>query len=281
MKAVLAALGFTLLAGLCTVFGSFYTVGQAERAVITRFGAVVDTTGPGLHFKMPWITSAHTIPVDDKTVMYEKVPTYSRDQQPAEITFSVSYRLAADEASDIFARYGGPDGVRSRLIDRQALEEIKNVFGQFNAVTAIQDRSKLNADVTNAISKAVNGPVVILSVQIEDIDFSDAYERSIEDRMMAEVEVQKIKQNAEREKVTAGITVTKAKAEADATRARAQAAADATRMKGEAEAAAIAARGKALQDNPNVIDLVRAERWNGTLPTTMVPGSAVPFVNIQ
>ena len=30
-----------------------------------------------------------------------------------------------------------------------------------------------------------------------------------------------------------------------------------------------------------LIGLIQAERWNGQLPTTMVPGSAVPFVNVQ
>jgi len=39
-------------------------------------------------------------------------------------------------------------------------------------------------------------------------------------------------------------------------------------------------RGALLRDNPSLIDLTAAERWNGTLPTTMVPGSATPFVNV-
>jgi hypothetical protein len=33
--------------------------------------------------------------------------------------------------------------------------------------------------------------------------------------------------------------------------------------------------------NPNLVALVPAERWNGVLPTTMVPGSAVPFVSVK
>ena len=41
------------------------------------------------------------------------------------------------------------------------------------------------------------------------------------------------------------------------------------------------ARAKALGTNPNLVALVQAERWNGVLPTTMVPGSAVPFVSVK
>jgi regulator of protease activity HflC (stomatin/prohibitin superfamily) len=131
---------------------------------------------------------------------------------------------------------------------------------------------------------------MIESVQLENIEFSANYLHSIEQRMLAEVEVQKLQQNAEREKVQAQITVTQANAKANAVRAEAQA--EATRLNGEAkasnikitgeaEAAAIEARAKALGTNPNLVTLVQAERWNGVLPTTMVPGSAVPFVSLK
>ncbi len=58
--------------------------------------------------------------------------------------------------------------------------------------------------------KAVVGPVVIDGVQIENIDFSDAYEKSIEDRMKAEVAIATRKQNLETEKIQAQIAVTQA-----------------------------------------------------------------------
>jgi len=112
--------------------------------------------------------------------------------------------------------------------------------------------------------------MIVESVQVENIDFSDAYEKSIEQRMLAEVEVQKVQQNAEREKVQAEIAVIQAKAQADA-----------VKLQGEAEAYAINARGKALRDNPALIELVQAEKWDGKLPTTMVPGQTVPFINVK
>ena len=128
----------------------------------------------------------------------------------------------------------------------------KIVFGQFNAVTAIQERGRLNAEVMAAVLKYAEGPVVIESVQIENLDFSNEYEKSIEQRMLAEVEVQRLRQNAEREKVQAEIVVTKATAEANAVRQRAQAESEAIRLRGEAEAPRSAPRGAALGDNPNL-----------------------------
>ena len=87
------------------------------------------------------------------------------------------------------------------------------------------------------------------------------------------------RQNAQREKVQAEIVVTKA--QADAVKARAEAEAEAIRVRGEAEATAIRARGDALRANADLVALTAAEKWNGQLPTTMVPGAAVPFVHVK
>ena len=266
--------GVAVIVGLIALFilgGSFYTIDAGERGVILRNGKVVGTAEPGLSFKLPIVDSVREITVQTQARVYEKVMVYSRDQQNANLQVSVNYRLATDQVEKIYSEFGGQEGIVTRLLDRQVPEEVKNVFGRFNAVTAIQERARLGMEIQEAIQKASNNSMMIVeSVQVENIDFSDAYEKSIEQRMLAEVEVQKVQQNAEREKVQAEILVIQAKAEADA-----------KKLQGEAEAYAINARGKALRDNPALIELVQAEKWDGKLPTTMVPGQAVPFINVK
>ncbi len=73
-----------------------------------------------------------------------------------------------------------------------------------------------------------------------------------------------------------GIRVTQTNAEAEAKIAQAKADAEATRLRGEAEAEAIKARAAALASNQNLVELTKAERWDGKLPTTMIPDSAFP-----
>jgi regulator of protease activity HflC (stomatin/prohibitin superfamily) len=271
---------FVGLIGFTTLAGSWYTIDAGERGVILRNGAVIGTAEPGLHFKMPWVESVVDITVQDQKVTYEPLSAYSRDQQPADMVVSVNYRILPDRVEEVYTRFGGEDGLVSRLISPRVNEELKTVFGSFNAETAIRERGRLNLEALKSISDAVSGPVVIESVQIENIDFSDAYEQSVEQRMLAEVEVSKLRQNAEREKVQAQITVTKATANADAVRAQAEADAAAIRLKGSAEADAIRARGDALRENPNLVGLVTAEKWNGQLPQTMLPSGTVPFLDM-
>lgn len=281
------SLGFmaaVLLLGLTIVFGSWYTIDQRERGVILRNGAVIGVATPGLNFKLPILDSVVRISLEQRIVEFKRLNSYSRDQQAAEIDVSVNFRVVEDQVDELYTDYGSIQGFIDRRITPKVLEELKSVFGTYNAVTAVQQRAKLNADVQSAITKAIaadgRSPVLIGTVQISNIDFSDAYEKAIEQRMLAEVQVQQVLQNVEREKATALITITQAQAKADATLAQARAEADAIRLRGEAQAAAIRARAEALGQNPHLVQLVQAERWDGKLPTTMIPGGVTPMLNL-
>ena len=116
------------------------------------------------------------------------------------------------------------------------------------------------------------------SVQIENIDFSDAYENSVEERMKAEVEVQKVQQNLAREKINADMMRTKAQGEADARLAQAEAQAKSIELVGKAEAEAIRAKSEAMKENPNYIQMLQAEKWDGKLPVTMIPNGSLPIL---
>ena len=274
--------------------GSWYTVDQTERGVLLRYGAVVGTAQPGLGFKVPLMDTVEKVSVKTTTFTWDKMNSYSYDQQPADLKISVTLRASPEKVSDLYAKFGALQTAVNQVVSPVVNQQVKVVFGRYTAVKAIQERGQLNSAIKDAITSTLkDDPMLIIeSVQLENIEFSQTYLHSIEQRMLAEVEVQKLQQNAEREKVQAQITVTQATAKANAVRAEAQANAEATRLNGEAkasniritgdaEAAAIEARAKALGTNPNLVTLVQAERWNGVLPTTMVPGSAVPFVSVK
>lgn len=279
------SLAFAIVVGIVLLVlfgGSIYTIDEGTRGVVLRNGKVVGTAEPGLGFKFPIIDKVNEVSVQTQARIYEKVLAYSRDQQTADLNISVNFRVLPDQVESAYAEFGGEESLITRILDRQVPDNVKTVFGRFNAATSIQERGRLSGEINDAIKKAVEGsPIVVESVQIENIDFSAAYEASIEQRMLAEVEVQKVQQNAEREKVQAEIKVIQAKAEADAQLAKAKAEAEGIELLGRAEAKAIEVKAQALSRNPGLVSLVSAEKWDGKLPDTMVPGGAVPFVNVN
>ncbi|MCJ8169664.1 prohibitin family protein [Pseudomonas sp. A3.4] len=272
----LAAAG---LFGAFCLANSWYTVDETERGVLLRNGALVGVIEPGLSFKVPFFETVKRISVQSQVSLYDRLQAYSKDQQAATLRVSVSWHVAPTEVAKVYTAYQTSDAMRDRLISRQVPTQVENVFGRYNAVAAVQNRGQLVSDISNAIKESIQGPVVIDSVQIENIDFSDAYEKAVEARMTAEVQVKTREQQLATEQVQAQIRVTQAQAEADSKLAQAKADAEATRLRGQAEAEAIRARADALASNKNLVELTKAERWNGVLPTTVLPGDTVPFID--
>jgi len=271
------------LFALVTLGGSFYTIDEGERGVIVSQGKIIGVAQPGLHFKKPFIDDVHKISVRTQAIEFPEEPVYTADRQTANVTFSVNYAAVPTdvEVVTLYREFQTLEGLESRALKRQIREQIKNVFGRFTAETAVRERGKLNTEVSATIAGLGDKLIKIEGINIENINFSDAVERAAEERAKAEMLVNTERQKLEREKVLADITVTQAKAQAESKLATAEADAKAVRLKGEAEAAAIKAKSDALAQSPNLVELTKAERWNGQLPQQFVPGSAVPFIGIK
>jgi len=267
---------------LFATFGSWYQVDQGERVVLLRNGEFIKVSTPGLGFKMPFFDEAHTVSIRDSTFGFKDVEAYSFDQQPAHLQISVIYRVLPDQVRQLYEMYGTRANMQKSIMEQKVLDETKKVFGQYNAMNAIQNRRELVDHVNAAIKQSLEGiPLHLVGVQLEDISFSEAYKKSIENRMLAEVEIQTTRQQKTTSEVNAEIQVIKANAAADAKRAQFTAEADGIRVRGEAEASAILARSNALASNTNLVNLNAVEKWDGKFPTTMIPGSALPFIGVK
>ena len=265
---------------LLVLWESWYTIDEGERGVLLTNGSVSSVENPGLHFKIPMFQSVVMISTRTQTFGGEPLSMYSYDQQTADLKLSVTYHIAPEQVRDVYTRFGEEGLFRNGIYPR-VTEVSKSVFGQFTAARAIQEREELNREMNSQIKAALSEiPIVVENIQIENVDFSDTYERAVEQAAKAKADVERAKSELARVEQEAQQKVKNAEAEAQATRATAEAAAYSTKVKGEAEAEAIRARGAALRDNPDMIKLIQAERWNGILPTTMVPGAALPFVNV-
>lgn len=273
-------LGVVSIVALGIFFGSWYRVDEGERAVVLTNGSFSYVAAPGLNFKIPFFQSARFISIRNEVGQIEKLEAYSYDQQVANMRVSVNF--SATDVEKIYSEYGSLDAAAQRIIYPKIYQQVKIVFGKFSAQRAIQERDKFNAEVLAAVQQSTNGSgLQVISVQIEDITFSPSYTEAVESAATAKQEVEKAKQTLLRVEQEAQQKVKQAQAEAEAKRLQADADAYATKAAGQATAEAIRERGSALRDNPQLVDLVAAEKWNGQLPTTMVPGSTVPFINMN
>lgn len=281
VKTVAAAtlLAGTSLVAISVLFGSWYTVPEGYRGVITRNNAVVGIAQPGLGFKLPWFDAVTDMSIQTERADFEGLAAYSKDIQQATNYVTVNYRLEANAVERMYSEVG-TDYAR-RLINARVFKHLKEVFGQYTAADIVNKRQEVSNAVEQGLAEDLSAfGIVVEDVQIANIDFSDTYEQAVEAAATAEAEVKREKQKLEQIKISAQQQIAQAEAKAQAIKAEADANAYARRVQGEAEAAAIAARGAALRNNPDLIELTAAERWSGNLPTSMVPGGAVPFLSL-
>lgn len=280
---------------------NFKTVDNGEIAVVKHLGQVTGTREPGMHTEF-WMTNSY-VKLDTKVRQVDiTTAAYSHDKQTMDIQMTVQYQIKKDKATDIVINYGNLEMLEAR-IQSVAIERMKSVLSNEDAVSIIETRGTISANVANAVEDAVgdNYYVDITTVALTNIDFSDTFEQSVEQSMVARQEVERAKAEAEKAIAAAEGRVKVAEQEAKAKVEAAKAEAEAKRLAAEAEANAIAIKSLEVArmlgltvtiDGVEVIkpDLSEAEAqlisdylkyveylatWDGELPDVVTDGSAV------
>ncbi len=227
-------------AALILVPASFNTVEAGQVAVVKELGEAKQVRTAGTYFDF-WITKTYIY--YDATVQNLEIDAsaYSKDAQTMDIRMTVQYQINAADAIRIANVYGSLQTLSNR-IQSVATEKAKARLSSYSAMNIIETRAEISPQVEDDIKTAIgdNYFVTINTVVLTNIDFSDAFEKIVEDKMVAEQE----KLKAEYEKETAIINAEKelevAKKNAEATVAKAEADAEAQKLVAQAEAQAIA-----------------------------------------
>jgi prohibitin 2 len=284
LGAIAGAALFALIVGL----SSFYTIGQYEAGVLTRFGKVVGVSDPGLHFKVPFIYSVHKYRTDILSLTTpEKAPAsiYTVDNQEVHVIFTVQYRMPADKVAFI---YENAQDYQSRLY-QIAEDRLKAELGKVNTSHVAENRGKIRDGVKTVLAAAVqNLGVQIVDFQLNNIEFDATFKNAVKAAASARATVETREQERQQAIKVAEKRKVEAEGEANAAREKARGDADATLLVAQAEAKSIklkadamAAAGPAFLDLRRVdVEQTKAERWDGALPTWITPG-AIGYMPVE
>lgn len=221
-----------------------------------------------------WITNSY-VKYDTKVQNVEvETAAYSSDAQTMTVAMTIQYQIMTDKVTDIATQYGSLDVLQNRIVSI-ATEKTKAVLSSYKAMDIIANRAAVSPAVEQAIKDAVGEEyfVNIATVVLTNIDFSDAFELAVEEKMIAE----QAKLKAEYENQT---KIAQAEAEAAAKLKAAQAAIDIA--KAEAEAKKIAAEAEAEANRivsesitQEILDKIYAESWDGKLPSVVGNGDYI------
>ena len=307
------------IVGFGLVPSSFHTVEAGQIAVVKYLGEAKEVRTPGTYFDF-WVTN--TYEYYDSKVQNMEISTqaYSKDAQTMNIAMNVQYKIDSAKALDIANQYGTIDMLANR-IQSIAIEKTKATLSSYSAMNIIETRSQISPRVEGIIKDAVNDEycVEIVAVVLTNIDFSDAFEKTVEDKMIAEQEKLKAEYekataivNAEKElevaKLGAQAKLEKAKADAEAQIEVARAEATAVKLKSIEVARALGFgikeievtgeegtvtaieyeidfEGKSVEEIKLITDYLQyieyLGKWDGKLPTVMTGDSASIMIPVE
>lgn len=292
IKIALCFLGTVVFFIFDLIFANVYIIDQGEKAVVTNFGEISKTWGAGFHVKIPFVQSVKRYSVRvQKTVFGDEdrvLSAYSNDQQIIEnYSIAVTWNYDPTRIEDVYKYFGTSDdeSVFQTVVSPTIEQTSKTIFGQFTAQTIVQDRAKLDNALEHRIKEQLSKyPIQIISVQIIDINFSKTYENVIEQTAQKKQEIEKSRNELKRIEIETQQQVAKAEAENKAIKLKADAEAYQISVKAKAESDAIKLKAEALKANKDLVDLKLAEKWNGTVPQTVVVNdgkSVLPLLNIE
>lgn len=277
MKASAIAIIIVAVITLIVSFSGFTVVNTGEAGMKVTFGEVVSKSPltEGIYFYNPITTSMVKYDVKNR-VFPLKTYLYTKDNQPAEFAVSVTYHLLKDKVIDLHKTTGKE--YEDKLIVKNVNGYLKDIVGQIPTDDIIVSRNiiseKLKADVTELLSPY---GIEIVFVNIDNVDYSDAYEKAIEAKAVALQNSQKEKNETTRIAEATKQKVLQAEADAKSVELAAKAEAGAISIKAEAEAKGIQMKNEALNSSPELVKYMIATKWDGKMPTYMMGDNATPL----
>lgn len=249
---VLAVIAFLILNPL--VF-----ISAGERGVVLKWGAVQEgVLGEGIHWVVPIMNSVEdmdvTIQKDEKSAS-----AASKDLQIVTTKVVVNYHLDPLKVNWIYQNLRHEVG--QRVVGPSIEESIKKVTAKYTAEALVTHREKVKEDLKETIEDLLSrNNVLIDDVYMTAFDFSPEFNKAIEAKVTAEQNALQAKNVLEQRKYEAQQVVVAAEAEAKRISIQAQS----ISQKGGAE----------------YVNLKAIEKWDGKLPTQMIPGGTVPFLDL-
>lgn len=261
--------GIIVVIALVVLFNCFTVVNEGFIGVKYQFGKIVESNmSAGLNFHIPFVEEIDQ--VDTREQIYSvQTDAYTSDTQTVDnLGLKLNYYYDGTKLPEII-RTIGISNVETKLLVPNVAKISKDEIGKVKAEDLVQNRS----DVQNAIYESLKTTlepqgIIVTAFAIENLAFEDAFEQSIQAKVIAAQDALKMQNKTAEKEEEARQQVIAAQAEADS-----------QKIKADAEAYAIRAVQEQLEKSPNYIEYLKVSNWNGVLPQAI--GTEVnPFMSL-
>ena len=266
-----------LIVALILAVSMIKTVPTGYTGILTTFGKVEpNTVSAGVHVIAPW---QKIVKLDNRTQKVSvETDTFSKDIQQVKVSLAVNFCIDQATAQELYKTVG-VNYYESVVLPR-ILENVKAVVAEYSAENLVAKRGELSDEIlTRLTDDAAAYGINIISISVEDIDFTDEFTDAVErkqvatqNKLAAETE-QAQKTMEEQAAADRAVISAKAKAEQDVIAANAEL--EVTKI--QAEAALYAGEKEAEMNKriaesltPNLVKYYYIKQWEGVLPKTVL-----------
>lgn len=266
-----------LIVAIILAFSMIKTVPTGYTGILTTFGKVEpNIVSAGVHVIAPW---QKIVKLDNRTQKVSvETDTFSKDIQQVKVSLAVNFCIDQATAQELYKTVG-VNYYESVVLPR-ILENVKAVVAEYSAENLVAKRGELSDEIlTRLTDDAAAYGINIISISVEDIDFTDEFTDAVErkqvatqNKLAAETE-QAQKTMEEQAAADRAVISAKAKAEQDVIAANAEL--EVTKI--QAEAALYAGEKEAEMNKriaesltPNLVKYYYIKQWKGELPKTVL-----------
>ena len=250
----------TIIAIVAIICQPVVIVRAGQRGVVLNWGAVSENVlEEGIHLKIPFMQNIIKMEIRTQKIETSAL-SYSNDIQTVDTMIALNYHINPNTVNKLYQEVS--KDYESRIIQPAIQEAVKATTAKFIAQELVDQRPVVKDSIKMMLTERLDRwNMTVDEFSIVNFDFSDQYEQAIEDKQAAQQRALEAKNDLDRIKTEAEQKIAQATAEAEAIRI---------------QATAVNAQG-----GKDYVELKKIEKWDGKLPTQMVPNATVPFINLS
>ena len=241
------------------VSNSLYVIKETERAVMLKFGEVVQADiAPGLHVKIPFVNSVRKFEGRILTVDSQPERFFTKEQKALIVDSYAKYRVL--DTAKFYTATNGEEARATGLLAQRINNGLRNQVAKRTVSQVVSgERDQLLIDLMAELGTVAETElgVHLVDVRVKKIDLPPDVSESVYQRMNAEREKEAREHRSEGRELAEGI---QAAADREVTVIRAEAYRDAEQIRGDGDAEATRTYADAFNQDPEFYSFTRSLR---------------------
>ncbi len=248
---------FIAVAVIFLAMDSIYTVHQTERAILLRFGAVVDAdVSPGIHFKMPIAEDVKK--ADGRVLTLDSSPEtyFTLEKKPLIVDSFAKWRISDVEKFYTATSFDERRG--ERVLQERVNEGLRNQISRRDMHEVVSgERDQLMLELKNDLNAVMTeaAGIEVVDVRVKRIDLPTEVSSAVYERMNSERQIEARQYRAQGRELALGI---RADAERQTVVIQANAYKESEEIRGDGDAQSAAIYAAAFSEDPEFYEFYRS-----------------------